>query len=177
MIDFTETQRPPTAMKIILGVAMAMMVFTFGAAILLTEIDQPDTTWYEVALPLGFLVLVMIVLGVAYGRTKQHVQITSADLRIRQAPFHRRDRVFPWSDVTTVVYRPFSAMGEFGGWGIRYNMRDAWGYVLSGDRAIEVHLANGKKRIISIVDGQGARAALEALHTEHGVNVRFLTQR
>lgn len=177
MIYFEEVQYPPKAMNIILGIAMALVVFSFGAAMLLTEIDQPTTEWYDIVLPLGFLVLTMALLIIIYRSTRQHVQITGTDLRVRQSPFHRKHRVFPWTEVTTAIYRPVSPMGEFGGWGIRYNMNGVWGYVLGGDRGIELHLNNGKKRVVSVVDGQGARAALEALQQQHLVHVRFVTER
>ncbi len=177
MIYFEEVQRPPKAMNIVLYIAMTMVTLAAALNVFLSFELGSDASWVEHVVPALLLLLIPISIMVLFRRSRQTVIINDTEIRVRQSPFHRKDRVFPWTDVTTAIYRPMSPMGEFGGWGIRYNMNGAWGYVLGGDRGIELHLANGKKRIVSIVDGQGARAALEAVHTQQGVNIRFLTQR
>ncbi|MEY3385326.1 MAG: hypothetical protein RIR53_137, partial [Bacteroidota bacterium] len=83
-------------------------------------------------------------------------------IRLRMPPFHLfSERTIRWSDVESVTIRKVSPFGEFGGWGIRWNLGKKMGYVWDGKQGIEVKLTNGKSVVITILDLQGAHQALD----------------
>lgn len=177
MIEFRETQRPPKAVNVIIYIAMSMTVFVSILTTIATFATTPSPVWYDYVVPIVIILITPISIWFLFRSMRQTVSMNSTDIRVRQSPIHRKDRVFLWDDVSEVIYRPFSAFGEFGGWGIRYNMNGVWGYVIGGKHAIEIHLKDGRKRLFSVEDTAGARAALEQLQHERDIRVRFLTQR
>jgi hypothetical protein len=46
----------------------------------------------------------------------------------------------------TRTYRPIL---EYGGWGVRYSfVRKGWAYTVSGNRGVQLQLANGKRILV-----------------------------
>lgn len=64
------------------------------------------------------------------------------------------------ADITEVVVHEFSPMGDFGGWGIRFN-REMKAYCLSGHRGVKLRATNGKQYLVGADDPEALATALK----------------
>jgi hypothetical protein len=74
------------------------------------------------------------------------VTVTDRDVRIRWIPFARK--TIPLADVESAEARTYRPIREYGGWGIRWRPGHGTAWNASGDRGVELVLANGKKVLI-----------------------------
>ena len=160
-MDFHEVQHAPRPVRILLVVVMSITAVLGGLITFLQWQTDPSHSIAAivmmvlliVALPSGLVLWLMMV--------RQHVTINAEGISVYQKGVMLRARHWPWSAITSVHLRPLNAFGEFGGWGVRYSLQGRWGYILDGAYGLDVTLAKGKPRTITIVDGQGAREALD----------------
>jgi hypothetical protein len=85
------------------------------------------------------------------------VEVNEIEVALRFRPFHLRARHIALSDITDARARHYSALGEYGGWGIRMGFR-GWAYNVSGQEGVQLTLANGRRILI----GSQRSAELEA---------------
>lgn len=144
---------------VIIGIMAFSLLFT-GGAVGLVEYDTQSVDselWIVVA---GDAVI-LLVITLSMWFTRMKVWIDDDGVRIRMVPFHlRKGRVIRWSDVQSITLRKVSPFGEFGGWGIRWNLGKTMGYVWNGKQGIELLFTNGKRVVITLTDMEGARAAI-----------------
>jgi hypothetical protein len=67
-------------------------------------------------------------------------------LVVRFPPFHRR--LIALEDVRSVEAREYSAIKEYGGWGIRHSSKNGTAYNVRGNRGVQLILKNGKRVLI-----------------------------
>jgi hypothetical protein len=148
---------------VVLG-AMAFSMFITGGLTVLLEYDQPQessSTW----VPIVIQFVITGVIAIAMWGTRLHVWITNEGIQLKMPPFHiGKGRVIPWQDIASVTLRKVSPFGEFGGWGIRWGFGKAMGYVWNGKQGMDLKLNNGKRVVVTLMDIEGARAALK----QHG---------
>ncbi|PYQ45814.1 MAG: hypothetical protein DMF77_03100 [Acidobacteria bacterium] len=86
-----------------------------------------------------------------------HVTVQHAGVRIRMLPFANRTiapaQIARWEART---YRPIR---EYGGWGVRFGPRGR-AYNVSGNRGVEITLANGKRVLIGSQRSDDLAAAI-----------------
>ncbi len=81
-------------------------------------------------------------------------------LRFRFIPFQIKYHTLPWSRIRSAQARQYSPIREYGGWGIRYG-RKGKAYNVSGDRGVEVELADGKSILFGSQRADEFAAALK----------------
>jgi hypothetical protein len=89
------------------------------------------------------------------------VEVNGATLSYRFFPFHRKPRSVELRDVRAaraVTYRPIR---DYGGWGIRIGAK-GWAYNVSGDRGVELEMANGTLLLIGSQRPEELAAAIES---------------
>lgn len=158
-----EVQKPPRiVLYVVLGAMLFSVLFT-GGLVTLVEYDlgsnnlQSPSTW----IPVIAQFLITGTIGLTMWYTRLHVTIADEGIRLKMPPFHLRGgRLIVWSDIQSITLRKVSPFGEFGGWGIRWNLGNRMGYVWSGKQGMELALKNGKRVVVTLVDMQGARQAL-----------------
>ena len=160
-MDFYERQPAPKAIKyIFIGVIIFQAAVMLGVSWLMHVSSDGKE-------PLEFLPGtigggVTLVIMIAMWQTRLKIWIDDKGLRLRMPPFHLfSERTIRWNEVESVTIRKVSPFGEFGGWGIRWNLGKKMGYVWNGKQGIEVRLTNGKSVVVTVMDLQGARQALE----------------
>ena len=160
-MDFYERQSAPKAIRyLFLGVFIFQAVIMFGVSWLMHVSSGGEEAFEFVPGTIGGIV--SIAIWTALWRTTLSIWIDDKGIRLRMPPFHLfSERTIRWSDVESVTIRKVSPFGEFGGWGIRWNLGKKMGYVWDGKQGIEVKLTNGKSVVITILDLQGARQALD----------------
>ena len=73
-------------------------------------------------------------------------QVREDGLYYRFFPFHFKDYIFKWEEIESFEVRNYSAIGEYGGWGIRYTLgKRGMAYNVSGDKGVQLYLKNGKR--------------------------------
>jgi hypothetical protein len=89
-------------------------------------------------------VLVLHTLVIAlFWYARLDVEVNATELAIRFRPFHLKPRRIPLHHITDARARQYSALGEYGGWGIRMGA-----YNVSGDDGVQLTLADGRRILI-----------------------------
>lgn len=120
--------------------------------------DRPLSDTGLILLTLGVLLLHTVVIAL-FWFARLDVAVTHNDIAIRFRPFHLHPRRIQLRDVTDARARAYSAIGEYGGWGIRIGLK-GWAYNVSGDEGVQLTLANGKRILIG---SQRSRELEEAI--------------
>jgi hypothetical protein len=160
-MDFYERQSAPRAIiYLFIAVIIIQAVVTFGISWLF-YINSDGQEPFEI-LPAAGGALVSSAVMIALWQTTLKIWINDTGIRLRMPPFHLfSERTIRWSDIEMVTIRKVSPFGEFGGWGYRWNLGKKTGYVWNGKQGIEVRLTNSKSVVVTVMDLQGARQALE----------------
>lgn len=108
--------------------------------------DRPMSNGQLVAMTSGVLVLHVLVLAL-FWFARLDVDVTPNEIAIRFRPFHLHPRRIQLRDVADARARHYSALGEYGGWGIRIGLK-GWAYNVSGDEGVQLTLANGRRILI-----------------------------
>ncbi len=149
---------------LLIGVMIFQVVITLGISQLIFS-DSGGQETFEM-FPAAVIGLFTAAIMSAFWQTTLKVWIDDKGIRLRMPPFHLfSERTIRWSEVESITIRKVSPFGEFGGWGIRWNLGKKMGYVWNGKQGIELKLTSGKSVVITIMDLQGARQALEGRTT------------
>jgi hypothetical protein len=103
-----------------------------------------------VALPLLFALLKLEVDVLAEGR-----------LRVRFFPFFTKT-ILP-KTITKSYARVYHPIWEYGGWGIRWSIRNGWAYNIRGDQGVQLQFTDGKKLLIGSQRPGELAAAIEQI--------------
>ena len=71
-------------------------------------------------------------------------RVDATEIRIRFFPLTRR---IPLAEIQSCEARTYRPIGEYGGWGIRWGF-SGMAYNVSGDRGVQLVLADGKRVLI-----------------------------
>ena len=158
---FHEIQQAPKGLRTLLWVVLAVTA-VLGVVIGIAQLStDPTTTTGDIV----FMVLMVVVLPTGLvlwlNLIRQVVVIDEQGVSVQQKGLMLKPKVIPWTEVKAATVRPINAFGEFGGWGVRYGYGSKWGYILDGTHALELTLHSGKPRVITVVDEEGARAAIQ----------------
>ena len=153
---FTEVQNLKIpAMRIILGVATAVVLSSFF-------LELYRDSWSQETLLMGLpTLLVMGLFWWLIEGSRIYTRITPEGIGYRFKPLQFRERFARWEDLKEIYLREYSALGEFGGWGLRYGFGLGWGYVAGGDCGVQLVYKSGKKRFISTQRFRELKAYLE----------------
>lgn len=159
MTTYHEIERVPRGLRILLLVLLTMEAAVMSIAFIATSV----TSGADVGEVIGFTsaaVVLPALLLILLLRTTLEVTVDAAGVSLIMRPFQRRVRHYAWSEIAEITTRPVSAIGEFGGWGIRGWGRKI-GYIWAGNNCIDVLTTSGKRVVVSITDAVSAKAAIE----------------
>lgn len=157
---YTDTQRAPRVMKILILVVLAVVILVPTAIHVMLHVsgEDPGGPLWRILLA---TVCVPLILSILFGRSTLTVGIDDEGVSVRFRPFHRHPRRFAWDEIERIAVRKVSPLGEFGGWGIRYGWGRKTGYVWNGTEGIELVLRSGRTIVITVRDGEAVRAAFQ----------------
>ncbi len=75
---------------------------------------------------------------------KLKTEITQKKIKYRLSPFHFSTQTLSKSEIVEVENVVYNPIGEWGGWGIRYDFRGNKAYTMYGNKGVQVTLKNGK---------------------------------
>ncbi|MGB9894042.1 MAG: DUF6141 family protein [Candidatus Saccharicenans sp.] len=95
-----------------------------------------------------FFVIIGIIFPGLMSRTALILQVRTDGFYFRYYPFHWRYQRVSWLEIRLVEAISFSAVSDFGGYGIKY-FKGGKAYIAKGAKGIRVSLASGKQIIFS----------------------------
>jgi hypothetical protein len=135
---FRETQR-------LLENRWAVVTSVLGAAacfaVILTAL-----AWGALPPPLAVLVLLAGATIPLLLLARLETEVHGDALHVRFVPLTRRHR-FAWSEIARAYARSYRPLREYGGWGIRWGPKGR-AYNVSGDRGVQLELADGRRLLI-----------------------------
>src|SRR5690606_17451820 len=95
------------------------------------------------------MLLILALVWWLIEKTRIYTRVTPEGIAYRFAPIQLKERFARWVDLDKLYLREYSALGEYGGWGLRYGFGLGWGYIAGGDHGLQLVYKSGKKRFIS----------------------------
>ena len=121
---------------------------------------------------IAFLIsfFVMFIVGVIIFIIRLHTRIDEKGIHYRFTPFHSKQHLILWNDISNVYVRKYNAMTEYGGYGFRGTIFKSGGKAFNvlGNIGIQIILKNEKKILI------GTQKRLEAEKVINAYKAKFL---
>lgn len=81
--------------------------------------------------------------------TRLETMIKRDGIYVRFYPFQKNFKKYPWETITRSYTRKYSAIGEYGGWGVRIGpLKKGNAYNISGNKGLQLEFTNRKKLLI-----------------------------
>ena len=105
------------------------------------EIERMIGMFIAIVTPL-LPILIFLVL-------KLETKITREGIYVRFFPLQLKFKFYNWEGLTKCYIRQYSALAEYGGWGLRLGlMGSGRAYNVSGNKGLQLETTNGKKLLI-----------------------------
>lgn len=90
-------------------------------------------------------IVVCVIFGIAlpvfmFGLVKLIIEVRNDGLYIRFSPFHFHYKQYLFKDIRHYESITYSPLKRFGGWGVRFNLKDETAYNMNGKKGIELKL-------------------------------------
>ncbi len=104
----------------------------------MVQINPPES--YHL---LGTIIFVIIV-ALFLASMKLKVTVLEETVTYRLSPFHFSTQTISKDDIIKIENVVYNPIGEWGGWGIRYNFRGDKAYTMYGNKGVQITLKSGK---------------------------------
>ncbi len=98
-----------------------------------------------IVLNLIFIVTIVLILFIM----KLELMITDMAIKFRFFPIHIKYKIINFNEILSYNIKKYKAISEYGGWGIRYNFKKGWAYIISGNVGIQIIKTDGKHILFS----------------------------
>jgi hypothetical protein len=116
----------------------------------------------EVGLYPAVLIFVIVsAFMIAFKSLKLVVRISDDAICYRLSPFQRRFKIILKEDIANLEIKSFDALGEYGGWGIRFGKAGV-AYTVKGSMGMTIKLAKNKSVLIGTSRPEELKSFLEA---------------
>jgi hypothetical protein len=113
-----------------------------------------------------FSIIIASLIIILFKFSNMTIEVRRNGFFYKYFPFHLSVKSILPQDIKSFYIRKFSALGEFGGWGIRYGFgKRGKGYVVSGNMGVQFIMQNDKKVLFSTVNPDKMQSALEKVFT------------
>lgn len=114
----------------------------------------------------SFLFLALILW--AFLVAKLEVSIDKDGIHYRFFPFNIKTKIIAKAEIQRYEIRKYSAIGEYGGWGVRRGFGWKWGkgFIVGGSAGLQLYLTNGKKVLFSTQRSQAILYAMDEMAKE-----------
>jgi hypothetical protein len=131
-------------------------ILIVGSAVLaILLVYQHQTGIILGILPFSFACLFVIL----FRTIRLETRFSPDEFSYRFYPFQLRYRVIPKSAIARIDVKPYDALGDYGGWGIRYG-KTGWAFTVNGNDAIDVMLHNKKELLVGTGKAEEIRRIL-----------------
>jgi len=125
---------------------------------------------------LFFLFFFMIILLLLFFSMKFEVWIDQEGIHYRFSPFIFKDQFISKEEIQRFEIRKFSAIKDYGGWGIRRGFGRKWGraYIVSGNIGLQFYLKSGKKVLFGTQRSQAIMYVMDEMMKIKTGNLKYL---
>ena len=138
MTDFKETQRFTQWWL------WLILLFSWGSMSYSWFTDSPKDL-------VGTIVLLVLMIGlpVLFLQMRLKTRINEEGIYVRFIPFHFKEQFYPWDSIESAQVRTYSALMEYGGWGIKYGSNGQGKvYNVLGNQGLQLVFKSGEKILI-----------------------------
>jgi len=118
-----------------------------------------DINYFALVFPTTIMLLVILL----FALSKLETFIKEDGIYVKFFPFHWSFRKFEWQDLEKAHLRQYSALSEFGGWGVRWGLGGK-AYNVAGKWGIQLLTKKGNSLLIGTRQADEVRAILAAIH-------------
>lgn len=123
-----------------------LVMYPWFSQIINEQINISNTLHYN-----SFLVslAIMIAITLLFTIFRLDTIIRRDGIYLRFFPFHLKFKHYAWNDLTKSFVREYSALSEYGGWGLRVGFSGkgtAWN--VSGNKGLQLEFKDGKRLLI-----------------------------
>lgn len=134
-----------------------ILVLPFG--FMIYEVASGDINWTAI-------VIELIVLGLVFAliiSTNLKTTVYENGIGYSFFPFVLKERVILWDEIKTIEVRQYQPLLEYGGWGLRYSLKNGRAYNIRGNQGLQLVLKNDKKILIGTQQPATLQQVLEKL--------------
>jgi len=157
---FTEVQRLRRSWVWVLILLTAVIIWVLTAM----QFLMPEVAG-EKFMPDFAMIIFFVLFGLGFpavflfGNLKTEVR--GDGIYVRFFPFHRSAQRFPFNQIRHCEARTYSAIKEYGGWGIKCG-KSGKAYNMSGDRGVQLEFTDGKRLLIGSQRADELSSAINA---------------
>ena len=108
--------------------------------------------------------LVSFLLSAFFYSLRLETLIKADGIYVRFFPFHLKFKHYGWSRINRSYVRKYSAITEYGGWGLRYGMFEkGTAFNVSGNQGLQLVFVDQKKLLIGTNNPKGLSSALKEM--------------
>lgn len=111
----------------------------------------------------GIGIGVPIAITALFVLLKLHTEVRPDGIYVRFFPFHIHFKRFASEDLSECYARQYKPILEYGGWGIRYSIRNGRAYNVSGNKGVQLVFDTGKKLLIGSQNPEQLEAAIRSI--------------
>jgi hypothetical protein len=127
---------------ILMAMAAGFSVFTLK----ITEQSPLNSPEMILAIVVG--VGVSLAIAVLFALAKLETEVRSDGIYVRYKPFHIHFRRYAFVDLSEYYARRYKPILEYGGWGLRYSLRNGRAFNINGNKGVQLVFKNGRKLLI-----------------------------
>lgn len=105
--------------------------------------------------PLSVILLFLVI--------KLKTRIDEDGIFYQFVPMQIKEKKVAWNDIERMEIRQYSALREYGGWGIRYTFGKGKALNVSGNIGLQIYLKGGKQLLLGTRRAEEMRQVLEDL--------------
>jgi hypothetical protein len=92
---------------------------------------------------------IIFLLSLAFMSLRLDTKIKEEGIYVQFFPFHRKVRIYTWDTLSKAYVRQYSAIGEYGGWGLRLGLiGKGTAFNVSGDKGLQLEFKDNTKLLI-----------------------------
>lgn len=91
--------------------------------------------------------------------------INEQSIKVNFIPFFNSE--YKWEQISKINIKPYSAIKNFGGYGIRHNFKGTTGLILGGKYGLEIELISGEKIFISTQKDKELREIINKINSQY----------
>jgi hypothetical protein len=121
---------------------LAIPILLFVGGVVLGKTNRPESTSMLIA------TVIVVFIIVLFYFTKLETRVDETGITIRFFPFQRVYYYVRWDEVESASIRNYNPLMEYGGWGLRYSIKNGKAFNVSGTFGLQLVLKSGKKFLI-----------------------------
>lgn len=162
-IIFHEEQKFGSWLRWLIYISMGISVVISVFA--LTKLPPADSPQVRRQIVLGLVIGIGVPIAIMalFLLLKLQTQVKPDGIYIRFFPFHLFFKRFGPEDLSDCYARQYKPIWEYGGWGIRFSLRNGKAYNVSGNQGVQLVFKSGRRLLIGSQKPLELEAAIRSI--------------